>query len=326
MYAAKSLVLISRLDYVELFRSILSLVYASYVDKRANSDNKLLEVIVANMLTVQVSSPGTAQISQFSLGADDRHVVQAQASLSVPATGSCVYKLFAELGVANVLRLVCAVCADYKVVFFSRSCTKLYEACRALESLLFPLKYTGVYVPVLPCHGSFLEFPAAPTPYIIGVHSAYRRLIEHMHADSLHECVKCDLDGAAVTVPPCVDDLIGGVRTTTTTTTTTTASTSSTTSSGVTSISSSSASSLSAADGYGVSTDESGERNSAHSFGLPHHLYETTLDLLFALLKPDVARADELVEFSEPSRSTQFNVSLVSPIQVGSCSIAIDKK
>lgn len=81
--------------------------------------------------------------------------------------------------------------ADFKCLFFSRSYTKLYDACRAVEALLFPLKYTGVFVPVLPmCQEDFWEFPAAPTPYIIGVHSTFRRLIEQMHADSLHECVK----------------------------------------------------------------------------------------------------------------------------------------
>lgn len=185
LYVAKSLVLISRLEYIDLFKSCLSLIYAVYVDKRMSSDNKLLEVIISNLLTVQVNAPGTALATTFSLGADDRHIVQATASLTVPSTGSSVFKLFKEIGIVNVFKLVCAILADFKILFFSRSYTKLYDACRAVEALLFPLKYTGVYVPVLPCFGSFLEFPAAPTPYIIGVHSSFRRLIEEMHADCL---------------------------------------------------------------------------------------------------------------------------------------------
>jgi hypothetical protein len=167
LYAAKSLVLVSRLEYIDLFKSCLSLIYAVYVDKRHSADNKLLEVIVSNMLSIQVNAPGTAAITSFSLGADDRHLVQSTASLSVPSTGSSVYKLFKEIGIVNTFRLVLAILADFKVLFFSRSYTKLYDACRAVEALLFPLKYTGVYVPVLPCFGSFLEFPAAPTPYIM---------------------------------------------------------------------------------------------------------------------------------------------------------------
>jgi len=190
LYVAKSLVLISRLEYIDLFKSCLSLIYAVYVDKRMSTDNKLLEVIISNLLTVQVNAPGTALATTFSLGADDRHIVQATASLTVPSTGSSVFKLFKEIGIVNVFKLVCAILADFKILFFSRSYTKLYDACRAVEALLFPLKYTGVYVPVLPCFGSFLEFPAAPTPYIIGVHSSFRRLIEEMHADCLQVCEK----------------------------------------------------------------------------------------------------------------------------------------
>jgi myotubularin-related protein 5/13 len=211
LYSAKSLVLISRLDYIDLFKSFLSLIYACYVDKRHNIDNKLLETIVANLLTINVNLPGTALQNTFTLGADDKHIVQANASLTVPSTGSCVYKLFKEIGIVNVFKIVCAVAADFKVLFFSRSYTKLYESCKALESLLFPLKYTGVFVPVLPCFGSFLEFPSAPTPYIIGIHSSFRRIIESMHSDSLIECIKVDLDGSHVFIPQCVDDLIMGL-------------------------------------------------------------------------------------------------------------------
>lgn len=143
VYVAKSLVLISRLEYIDLFRACLSLVYGVYVDKRHNCDNQLLETVVANLLAAQVHAPGTALASSFSLGADDRHLVQATASLQVPATGSAVCRLFRQIGVADVVKLVCAIMADFKVLFFSRSYTKLYDACRALEALLFPLKYTG---------------------------------------------------------------------------------------------------------------------------------------------------------------------------------------
>lgn len=144
LYVAKSLVLISRLEYIDLFKSCLSLIYAVYVDKRHNSDNKLLENIIANLLSVYVNGPGTALSNTFSLGADDRHLLQATASLTVPATGSAVFKLFREIGIANVVKLVCAIMADFKILFFSRSYTKLYDACRAVEALLFPLKYTGM--------------------------------------------------------------------------------------------------------------------------------------------------------------------------------------
>jgi hypothetical protein len=166
LYVAKSLVLISRLEYIDLFKSLLTLIYAVYVDRREsisyNSNNLfdnvaenllglvnnvndsmslpingvdsvlykknykiddgsfLLEKIIANMLSIRVHAPGTASISSFSLGADDRHTVQATASLTVPSTGSAVYRLFNDIGIVNVLKLVCAIVADFKILFFSR--------------------------------------------------------------------------------------------------------------------------------------------------------------------------------------------------------------
>lgn len=117
-----------------------------------------------------------------------------------------------------------------------------------------------------------------------------------MHADSLQECVKVDLDGASVSLPQCVDDLISGSLTANPN------SAGTSTSSGI-SMSSSSYSTLSDSDDDPVgahlnSLRTSGANSSSSAFGLPHYLYESTLNLLFALLKPDVLRADELTEFS----------------------------
>ena len=282
------------------------MVYAVYVDKRhiLNSNGKLLESIVANLLTTQVNAPGSALTTSFTLGADDKHVVQASASLTVPCTGSSVYKLFKEIGIVNAFKLVCAIMADFKVLFFSRSYTKLYEACRALEALLFPLKYTGVYVPVLPCFGSFLEFPAAPTPYIIGVHANYRRLIEEMHSDCLQECVKVDLDGACVCIPQCVEDLICGLNRANSlgVNEENLNNSSNTSSSGISMTSSSFSTSSNILNNQNIYNplDYTGL-----SYGLPHYLYESTLNLLFSILKPDVLKADELLEFSNQTENSK---------------------
>ena len=169
------------------------------------------------------------------MGADDRHFIQSTASLTVPNTGTCVYNLFKELGISHVIKLICSILADFKIIFFSRSYSKLTEACIAIEALLFPLKYGGVFVPILPCFDSFLEFPSAPTPYIIGIHSSYRVNIEEMHQDCLQEVIKVDLDGCNVSIPPNVDQIAN----------------------------------------------------------FPDYLHDSTLNLLFSILKPELLRADE---------------------------------
>lgn len=53
---------------------------------------------------------------------------------------------FYVAGIQNVLSLFCAVLTEHKVLFHSSSYQRLEEACRALESLMFPLKYRWVNV------------------------------------------------------------------------------------------------------------------------------------------------------------------------------------
>jgi myotubularin-related protein 5/13 len=73
------------------------------------------------------------------------------------------------LGIDHVVTIFCAALSDIKMLFFSRSYWKLTEACKAVESLLYPLKYCYTFIPVLPF--DLIEILDAPTPFIIGVHS-----------------------------------------------------------------------------------------------------------------------------------------------------------
>lgn len=52
-----------------------------------------------------------------------------------------LFVLFQSPGIQNVLSLFCAVLTEHKVLFHSTSYQRLGEACRALEALMFPLKY-----------------------------------------------------------------------------------------------------------------------------------------------------------------------------------------
>lgn len=55
---------------------------------------------------------------------------------------NCAFVLFLCFpGIQNVLSLFCAVLTEHKVLFHSSSYQRLGEACRALETLMFPLKY-----------------------------------------------------------------------------------------------------------------------------------------------------------------------------------------
>ncbi|XP_051577558.1 myotubularin-related protein 13-like isoform X3 [Myxocyprinus asiaticus] len=192
VFAPKSLILVSRLDYPEIFRGCLGLIYTVYVDSLSFP----LEGLVANLFTCLVPVAGGSQ-KLFSLGAGDRQLIQTPLNDNLPITCKSVALLFQQLGIQNVLSLFCAVLTEHKLLFYSSSYQRLGEACRALESLMFPLKYSYPYIPILPSR--LLEVLSSPTPFIIGVHSMFQNEIQE-----LLDVIIADLDGGTIKIPECI--------------------------------------------------------------------------------------------------------------------------
>ncbi|XP_072320770.1 myotubularin-related protein 13 isoform X1 [Eucyclogobius newberryi] len=192
VFAPKSLILVSRLDFPEIFRGCLGLIYTVYIDSLSFP----LAGLVANLFTFQVPIAGGSQ-KLFSLGAGDRQLIQTPLNDTLPVTGKSVAMLFQQLGIQNVLSLFCAVLTEHKVLFHSTSYQRLGEACRALEALMFPLKYSYPYIPILPSR--LLEVLSSPTPFIIGVHSMFQTEIQ-----DLLDVIIADLDGGTIKIPECI--------------------------------------------------------------------------------------------------------------------------
>ncbi|XP_023142269.1 myotubularin-related protein 5 isoform X3 [Amphiprion ocellaris] len=202
VFGPKSLVLVSRLDYTEVFRNCLGLIYTVHVDGLSVP----LETVIGNLLTCVIpiaggSQPGLEEkeesLRTITLGAGDRQVIQTPINDSLPISGSSVAQLFRQLGIVNVLYLFCAALTEHKILFLSSSYQRLTDACRGLLAIMFPLKYSFTYVPILP--GKLLEVLSTPTPFIIGVNSFFRS-----ETQELLDVIIADLDGGTVTIPECV--------------------------------------------------------------------------------------------------------------------------
>ncbi|XP_076158902.1 myotubularin-related protein 5 isoform X5 [Alosa pseudoharengus] len=202
LYGPKSVVVVSRLDHTEVFRNCLGLIYTVHVD----SLNVPLETVIGNLLTCTIPIAGGSQPEEeesedssrtITLGAGDRQVIQTPINDSLPVSGCSVSQLFRQLGIVNVLYLFCAALTEHKILFLSSSYQRLTDACRALLAIMFPLKYSFTYVPILP--GKLLEVLSTPTPFIIGVNSFFRS-----ETQELLDVIIADLDGGTVTIPECV--------------------------------------------------------------------------------------------------------------------------
>ncbi|OQV18473.1 Myotubularin-related protein 13 [Hypsibius exemplaris] len=192
-YAPKSICLISRHEHFDTFRQCLGIIYAIYVDRLQYK----LEVIIGNLLGyIQVPPAGGPQTS-FSIGADDRQAVQPAGSASLPISRDSVVNFCKEIGLSNVILLLCATLADSKILFYSSSYLRLVNASHALTTICYPLKYSHVYVPVLPA--PLLEVLNSPTPYIMGIHVSLKEQVL-----DLLDVIFVDLDGCRVEVPESV--------------------------------------------------------------------------------------------------------------------------
>lgn len=188
--APKCIVLISRLNFLEVFKNCLSIFYAVHVDNLRYS----LESLIGNLLsTVKVPLYGSPSI-RFSLSAGDCLSLQPPQTDTIPVTSTTVYRLIEHLGINNVVELFYALLTEHKILFYSQSYTRLNEACQGLIALMYPFKYSHTYIPILPA--TLIEFLSTPTPFIIGVHSSLKREIS-----DLLDVIVVDIDGGSVKVP-----------------------------------------------------------------------------------------------------------------------------
>lgn len=196
LFAPKCLVLVSRHDFPEVFRNILGVIYTIYSECMVTSDGERIKVeqLLGNLLGhVYVPKLGGSQV-RFSLSSLDKLTLNPPVYPLIPQTGVKVALLFKQLGIRNVLWLIMAALTEQKILFHSQSFARLTDACTALTALLYPLRYSHVFIPILPT--SLIEVLSTPTPFIMGVHSMHQREISEVM-----DTIVIDLDGGAITLP-----------------------------------------------------------------------------------------------------------------------------
>lgn len=133
-----------------------------------------LERYVVN-LCVEAVSPITS-ITQVEIGVRDlRLYARKDAINEIPGSRNTdIYSLFRCLSIPNIITLLEYALAESRIIFLSSHAAMLGLACSALTSLLYPMKWVGVLIPVLP--ERLIQVLDAPCPYIAGVERRYDKL------------------------------------------------------------------------------------------------------------------------------------------------------
>ncbi|XP_040568639.1 myotubularin-related protein 13 [Lepeophtheirus salmonis] len=197
-FAPKCLVLISPHEYPDVFRNILGLIYTVHNECLTSPGGERIKIesLLGNLLgSVYVPHNHNQHQVRFSLSGLDKMSLQPPLYPEIPLTSNKVALLFKQLGIRSTLTLFCSAVTELKILFLSNSFSRLTDSCLALISLLYPLKYSHVFIPILP--SALIEVLSTPTPFIIGLHASHR----HEVLSDLLDVVVVDLDGGSVSIP-----------------------------------------------------------------------------------------------------------------------------
>lgn len=78
-----------------------------------------------------------------------------------------IYHCFQYFGPRVILDLLYHVFAENKILIHSYDEELLPLLCETLRTLMYPLQWTGVYIPIMPC--VLLDVLEAPVPFIVGI-------------------------------------------------------------------------------------------------------------------------------------------------------------
>ncbi|XP_010900208.2 DENN domain-containing protein 1B isoform X2 [Esox lucius] len=96
---------------------------------------------------------------------------------------------FVAVDVNNMLQLYASMLHERRIIITSSKLSTLTACVHGSASMLFPMYWQHIYIPVLPPH--LLDYCCAPMPYLVGVHFS---LLERVRSRSLEDVVILNVD------------------------------------------------------------------------------------------------------------------------------------
>ena len=150
-----------------------------------------LERYVVN-LCAEALSPLNS-ITQVELSVRDlRMYARKEASNEIPGSRNTdLYPLFRSLDIPDIVVLLEYVLSESRIIILSSHTSMLHLVTAAIVQLMYPLKWAGIFIPVLPAR--LIQALEAPCPYIIGIERRYENV--ELPAEDI---VLVDLDNGTI--------------------------------------------------------------------------------------------------------------------------------
>ena len=167
LFIPKTIVLVSKAGFLDSMQNLLR----ELVKLSSNPLLFPIECYVAHLVLQVPYPPREAHKISYSLGAKTFNFSFPEAN-QLPLLDSNLGTLFSCLNIKNILILFRHISTEQSVVFLSSNENHLMTCSFTLLSLLFPLKWSLLYSPILP--EKLIDYLYSPVAFIFGMHSKYR--------------------------------------------------------------------------------------------------------------------------------------------------------
>ncbi|XP_066453287.1 DENN domain-containing protein 1B isoform X3 [Eleutherodactylus coqui] len=182
------LCILSYLPWFEVYYKLLNTL-ADYLVKEQESDlNDVLKTLY-NHPVPEAYTPVSLNLHSFFITPDVTGLP------TIPESRNLT-EYFVAVDVNNMLQIYASMLHERRIIFTSRKLSTLTACVHASASLLYPMYWQHIYIPVLPPH--LLDYCCAPMPYLIGVHFS---LIERVRSRSLEDVVLLNVDTNSLETP-----------------------------------------------------------------------------------------------------------------------------
>ncbi|XP_040180788.1 DENN domain-containing protein 1A isoform X4 [Rana temporaria] len=184
--------ILSYLPWFEVFYKLLNILADYSLKNQDTQRNALLDTLYK----LPIPEPGT----EVHLSVHSYFTVPDPRDLpSIPENRNLT-EYFVAVDVNNMLHLYASMLYERRILICCSKLSTLTACIHGSSSMLFPMYWQHVYIPVLPPH--LLDYCCAPMPYLIGIHSS---LMEKVKGMNLEDIIILNVDTNTLETP--FDDL-----------------------------------------------------------------------------------------------------------------------
>ncbi|GFS31658.1 DENN domain-containing protein 1A [Trichonephila inaurata madagascariensis] len=185
------IVLLSHLPWHETFYKILNQI----ADLTNAKETSVLTMFLESLYNSSVPDPGLNLHVQYN---EKEFIVYCPNHLKLPSIpeNRNLTEYFNAIDAQNMMIIFSSMLHERRILVTSKKLSRLSACVQAANSLIYPMHWQHIFIPVLPKH--LIDYLSAPMPFLIGVPAV---TMEKIRQSELNEVVILDADNNRVKTP-----------------------------------------------------------------------------------------------------------------------------